>query len=108
MDRQQLVGDLMAYKESSNGYSSVFEEVRNTWGTYCAVMSSSAIEAVTHGRAKVKVDAAVYAHNYEQAFRQKKHAWAIISDYASLFAGIYQRRKGIARIENSEGAPCSL
>ena len=66
------------------------------------------MEAVTHGRAKVKVDAAVFARKFEESFRLKKHAWSIMSDYANLFAHMYKQRKGLSQIYTSEGAPVSL
>ena len=80
----------MAYKEHSNGYSSVFDEIRETCKNYNTVQGSAAIDAVTHGRAKVKVGAAVFAQKFADSFRMKKYAWSILSDYANLFAHMFK------------------
>ena len=99
----------MAFKESATGYSAIFEEIRETCNNFNVVQSSAAIEVVAMGRAKVKVDAAVFARKFSDGFRFKKYAWSIMSDYANLFAHIYRKKKGVpGKIYNSEGAPVSL
>lgn len=100
--------DLMALKEPELGYSTLYEEIRETCKNFTTVQNSAAIESVAQGRVKVKVDAAVFAKKFEDTFRYKKHAWAILSDYANLFANLYKRKKGVNRIQNTEGAPVSL
>ena len=85
LDRQKLVDDLMAWKESPTTYRSIYDEIRETCNNYNTVQSSAAMEDVTHGRAKVKVDAAAFAKKFQDSFRIKKYAWSIMSDYANLF-----------------------
>ena len=85
LDRQKLVDDLMAWKESPTTYRSIYDEIRETCNNYNTVQSSAAMEEVTHGRAKVKVDAAAFAKKFQDSFRIKKYAWSIMSDYANLF-----------------------
>ena len=66
------------------------------------------IESVTFGRAKVKADASVFAQRFSETFISKRHTWAILSDYANLFAHIYRQKKGLSKIQPSVGAPLSL
>ena len=66
------------------------------------------MEAVTHGRARVKVDAAAFEKKFQDSFRLKKHSWAILSDYANLFAHLFKKKKGLQKIDCSDGAPVSL
>ena len=63
---------------------------------------------MTHGRAKVRVHATDYAMKFKDSFVLRRNAWAIISDYANLFAHIYKQRKQLNLIRNSNDAPVSL
>ena len=108
LERQQLLADLMAFKESETGYTTMFEEIRETCNSFNAVQNAAAIESVAMGRAKVKMDAVVYARRFSDSFKVKKYAWSILSDFANLFAHIYKRQRGISKISNSEGAPVCL
>ena len=89
-ERQKLVDDLLAWKDHSAGYNSLIEEIRGMIKKYNAVQGADVIDAVTHGRAKVRVDATIFAMKFTETFKLKKHAWAILSDYANLFAHMYK------------------
>ena len=60
LERQKLIDDLMAWKESPTTYRSIYDEIRETCDKYNTVQSVAAMEEVTHGRARVKTDAAAF------------------------------------------------
>ena len=85
----------MAIKDNPLGYSSIFDEIREVCKSFNVIQNSGAISTILHGRARVQVDAAVYAKKFEDSFRLKKHAWAILSDYANLFAHLFKRKNSL-------------